>query len=152
MKENYSFMHDTCVVHLSDDDERIRLIQQGLNAHNARYGITRGTPVPFAFALEDEKGGFLGGIKGKIIAGWGEIGWLYSTGAQPGTGTALVRAAEDFCRAQDAHGMVVDTYGFQAPDFYRKLGYGEFGRIENYIGDHAVVYLYKRFNDTVAKR
>ncbi|MGF6648257.1 hypothetical protein P3T17_006420 [Paraburkholderia sp. GAS82] len=32
--------------------------------------------------------------------------------------------------------MIVDTFSFQAPDFYRKLGYSEWGRLTEMAGVH----------------
>jgi hypothetical protein len=37
----------------------------------------------------------------------------------------------------------VDTFGFQAPEFYRKLGYREFGRLDDFPAGHSRSWLTK---------
>jgi hypothetical protein len=39
----------------------------------------------------------------------------------------------------------LETYTFQAPDFYAKRGYSVFGRIDGYPPGHAKLFLSKRF-------
>ena len=42
-------------------------------------------------------------------------------------------------------GVRLDTTSFQAPDFYKRHGYTEFGRIDGYPPGHARIWLMKRF-------
>jgi len=38
---------------------------------------------------------------------------------------------------------VLDSYSFQAPDFYKKLGYQEFGLLEGFPAEHSRHFLWK---------
>ena len=49
-----------------------------------------------------------------------------------GVGTRLLASAEDQARQKGCIGIWLDTFSFQAPDFYRKHGYAAFGALDNY--------------------
>ena len=81
-------------------------------------------------------------VEGTIIAGltgytcWS---WLYietlAVAAEhrgQGLGAALVQEAERIGRDRDCHAVWVDTFSFQAPEFYRRLGYIPFGVLPDF--------------------
>ena len=70
----------------------------------------------------------VGGLYGKISYGWLFIELLSIPDQMrtQGTGTRLMRAAEDLARERQCVGIWLDTFSFQAPGFYRKLGFSEF--------------------------
>ncbi|MFZ2103609.1 MAG: GNAT family N-acetyltransferase [Oricola sp.] len=79
----------------------------------------------------DEAGVFLGGLRG-----YSQLGWLFvqylalaPAGRGQGVGRRLMEEAEAIARERGLAGIWVDTYEFQAPDFYAKLGYTEYGRL-----------------------
>jgi hypothetical protein len=41
----------------------------------------------------------------------------------------------------------VDTYGFQAPGFYERMGYAEFGRLEDFPPGSARHFLWKSLDE-----
>ncbi len=49
-----------------------------------------------------------------------------------GHGEALVAMAEQAARDYGARGVYLSTMSLQAPDFYPRLGYREWGRMEDY--------------------
>jgi ribosomal protein S18 acetylase RimI-like enzyme len=57
-----------------------------------------------------------------------------------------MQAIEEEARARDLIGIWLDTYSFQAPGFYRKLGYEEVGRIPDYPPGQARIFLAKRLD------
>jgi hypothetical protein len=46
-------------------------------------------------------------------------------------------------RAARLHHAMVDTFDFQAPGFYQKLGYVEWGVLEDFPGGHRRIYFRK---------
>ena len=78
-----------------------------------------------------EAGAFIGGLVGQTCHGLarGRTG----SGSRHdhrgrGHAMALMARAEDEARRRGATDSVLDTFSFQAPGFYRKLGYREFGQ------------------------
>lgn len=60
-----------------------------------------------------------------------------------GLGSKLMRQIEGHARSKNCDKIWVDTYEYQAPDFYTKNGFKEKGRIENYRGGHAKIFFTK---------
>jgi ribosomal protein S18 acetylase RimI-like enzyme len=86
-----------------------------------------------------------GGLAGWTWGGCGyiEFLWVRSDMRGSGVGSRLLAAAEAESRARGCLQVVVSSHSFQAPDFYRRHGYVECGRIEGYPRGHAQVHLVK---------
>jgi len=54
-----------------------------------------------------------------------------------------METAEAEARADGCRYVHLDSHSFQAPDFYEKLGYEEFGRLSDSPLDHEQVLLWK---------
>jgi GNAT superfamily N-acetyltransferase/uncharacterized glyoxalase superfamily protein PhnB len=80
---------------------------------------------PLACFARDAAGAVLGGAVGRR---WGACCELQQLWVQPaqrgqGIGSALVRAFEQQARGHGCRVFYLETFSFQAPDFYRALGY-----------------------------
>jgi GNAT superfamily N-acetyltransferase len=77
------------------------------------------------------EGRVAGGLAGETYAGWLFIRylWLEEALRRGGLGRAVIAAAEARARERGCHSAWVDTFSFQAPGFYAKQGYVEFGRL-----------------------
>jgi GNAT superfamily N-acetyltransferase len=89
----------------------------------------------FAVSLR-ERGKIVGGIVGEV---WTTVlfiqfFWIEQKFRRKDYGTRLIKAIEDEARRFGATRSYVDTMSFQAPGFYRRCGYEEFGSIEGYPG------------------
>ncbi|MBX4866753.1 GNAT family N-acetyltransferase [Rhizobium bangladeshense] len=105
----------------------VAAISDGLSAFNESSNIRRE-----AFAIIwREDGRLLGGITASVSVSILFIGnlWVEKSRRLTGIGTKLMAAAEEEGRRRAAGTACVDTLSTQAPAFYPKLGYVEFGRI-----------------------
>jgi ribosomal protein S18 acetylase RimI-like enzyme len=55
-----------------------------------------------------------------------------------------MQRAEDLAREKDCVGIWLDTFSFQAPEFYKKLGFSECGEILDYPLGHKRHFFQKR--------
>jgi len=96
-------------------------------------------------AVED--GTVIGGISARITQDWMYISLLgvRSDIRSTGVGSRLIQAAEQAARARNLTGMWLDTFTFQAPGFYEKMGFECFGQISDSPKDHARMFFSKRF-------
>ncbi|MGW1205275.1 GNAT family N-acetyltransferase [Streptomyces cyaneofuscatus] len=83
----------------------------------------------------DEHGAVAGGLTGRTWAYWlhVELLWVDARHRGSGLGSQLLAEAERVARTERACTRSrLETWDFQAPDFYRKQGYEEIGRVEDY--------------------
>ncbi|WP_416423909.1 GNAT family N-acetyltransferase [Pseudomonas sp. App30] len=123
-------------------------ILQPLRAFNiANAGST--VPETFALLVRDEQtDAIIGGLYGKLFYRWMFIELLVvpeQTRGQ-GTGSRLMEMAEAHARAKDCVGIWLDTFSFQAPAFYQRHGYTEFGHIDDYPPTHTRHFFQKRLH------
>ncbi len=79
---------------------------------------------------------------------WGKVHvrtlWVHPDHRSKGLGSRLVGWAEERGRELGCVAVVVDTMSFQAPDFYTRRGYRQFGLSEGYAGGASRHYLEKK--------
>lgn len=119
-------------------------IVAGLNEHSATHGVTFGKR-PLCVSVRDAQGTLVGGLTGHTLGDWLYIRLLWVSLAARGheVGTRLLRAAEHDAMERGCVGAYVDTFSFQAQGFYEKQGYGVFGSLTPFWGEHTRVYLKK---------
>ncbi len=119
-----------------------------LHAHTvAQVGET--TFATFALLLREHADGpVIGGLLGRIAFDWLFIELLAVPEAMRGKGLGadLMRRGEEIARERGCVGARLDTYSFQAPKFYEKLGYREFGTIEDHPRGARRHFMYKYFD------
>jgi GNAT superfamily N-acetyltransferase len=96
--------------------------------------------------LHDTQGSLMGGVVGTIWGQCVEINylWVHPSLRGHGYGSRLLQTLEQEARAQQCHSAILDTYSFQAPDFYQRLRYEVFGVIEGYPAGYQKLFLKKR--------
>jgi GNAT superfamily N-acetyltransferase len=124
--------------------------RESIRAPLSAYNEMRGGPANYramAILLRDaESGETIGGLWGWSVYDWFRIDLLFVPEQLrgEGLGTRLVRQAEAIARERGHIGMWVDTFDFQAPGFYQKLGYEVFGVLPDHARGHRCFFLYKR--------
>ena len=69
--------------------------------------------------------------------------WVDDARRRQGLGRSLLEAVEAEAVRRGCAQIVLSTHSFQAPDFYKRHGYEEFGRLENFPPGHARIWLRK---------
>ena len=89
---------------------------------------------------------------GHTFASWlyVELLWLPEELRGSGLGVRVLAEAEAEAARRDCIGSHLDTFSFQAPGFYRRLGYEVFGVIDDYPPGHRRLFLRKRFGSPEA--
>jgi ribosomal protein S18 acetylase RimI-like enzyme len=122
-------------------------IVSGLRAFNARQ--RRAKPKPFrkfAVYVRDGGGEIVGGLVGITHLDWLYVDYLWIDDAARGRGYGrrLMQAAERVAVRHGCRGAWLDTMSFQAPGFYRRLGYRKFGELADLTGGAMRYWLWKR--------
>ena len=109
---------------INDDDDRIDdFIHEGFTAYGEQCGVELNYDE-FCFAAEDE-GKIIGVITGHAYYNEVHIGDLIvgSKCRRGGVGRKLVETVEGAYAGRGYRKITLTTFGFQAPEFYKKLGY-----------------------------
>lgn len=70
--------------------------------------------------------------------------WVHRDLRGQSLGTQLLQAVEQQARLRGCQQIVLTSFSFQAPGFYRKLGYEEFAVLPGHPRGHHNVYLCKQ--------
>lgn len=124
------------------DQKRRDLIQSRLEETNSQLShvmrALRGTPSddeqPVQLYAVADDGELAGGLVGYAWGRWLHVDllWVDERHRGEGLGSRLMTQAEETAVALGCEHSRVETWGFQAPDFYQKLGYVTVGVVENY--------------------
>jgi len=135
------------VIEEHPDPRDLDFLEDQINAYNvAVTGITDWYPL--AIFVRDDAGQILAGINGGMWGGYLEIQnlWVREDLRGQGLGRRLLLAAEQQARARGCTQALLDTHDFQAPEFYKQLGYAVFGIFEGIGGRYNRYYLRKRLD------
>ena len=130
------------------DTEARDLILALLDADNSRK-TGRQEHSDFAVLLRDPATrGVIGGLWAMDDFGWAFITYLYVPPQLRGLrlGEKLMTEAEAIARERGMVGLWVNTFDFQAPGFYEKLGYTVFGVLEGEGDAAGQTFLRKRLS------
>ena len=120
---------------LTDDpkEEDINIILNNLKEYNLSR-IELKEVRPLAIFVNDERSNKIGGISAKTHGNWLEISFLWVDEKLRGQkiGSKLLTDAESEAIKRGCKYSFLDTFGFQARDFYLKSGYKEVFTLEDY--------------------
>jgi GNAT superfamily N-acetyltransferase len=118
-------------------DKRLTaVLEDGLAAYNAeRTGIRDWRPLAVT-AHDPESGELVGGLQGRTSLGlfFLDLFYLPERMRHSGTGSAMIRMAEVEAIRRGCRAATLITVNFQAPEFYARHGWEEFGRIPSAPG------------------
>jgi N-acetylglutamate synthase-like GNAT family acetyltransferase len=107
-------------------------IAEGISRHNSHDSILREN---FAIVKRQGANPLVGGVTASVSFSILFINniWVGEDDRLTGIGRELMLAVENEGRKRHAKTACVDTLSTQAPEFYEKLGYVEFGRLEGEV-------------------
>lgn len=111
----------------SDGNEKdIDEIHTKLKAYNLNKR-EKSESIPIGVFYEDERGKKVAGLTGETFGNWLCIRYLYVDEGYRGRGigSEILKAAETEAIERGCIFAFVDTFSFQAPEFYTKSGYKE---------------------------
>lgn len=125
----------------SDEDEAFVVSQT--RAFNEEF--TKNDVRPLCAFARAADGSIIGGLTGKTYWNYLDVAFLWVDEAHRGAGVGrdLTLAAEAEAKRRGCKHSLLDTFSFQALDFYRRLGYEEFGRLPGFSGHHVRHYMTK---------
>jgi len=122
----------------------VQYLDDRINEFNmSRTGITDVRPL--AVFVRDDRTEIVAGVHGWTWGGCCEVKtlWVHEQWRGLDLGTRLIAAVENEARARGARQIVLSTHIFQAPDFYRRLGFEPIGHFEDYPVGYQSIYLRK---------
>lgn len=128
-------------------------IVAGINEFNEQQvPASHPTWTPIELAISDDHGELIGGLLGGVGC-WGgleiKILWVAERYRAEGLGSKLLEKAEAVATAQGATHAMLDTFDFQARDFYLKKGYTIAGEITGFPAGHTRYYCYKKLTEAL---
>jgi GNAT superfamily N-acetyltransferase len=104
-----------------------------------------GTWDPLQIYAKDDDGNLVGGIDCRTKGMWLEVGpfWIDEQHRGHGLGTEIMDRVELAARERGCTKSYVDTFSFQAPEFYQNRGYTICGSLSDYPPGHAYMILVK---------
>ena len=125
----------------SEDD---KIVIAGLQASNAQ--LTGHTTQHYSVFARNESGKIIGGslvYVGRDSA-FIDVIWVDPSYRLQGIGQSLLKEAEKQAQKHDCIWIKLDTYEFQAPEFYLKCGFEIYGEVKNYTREQSKIFLRKK--------
>ena len=140
MDEEYTIVYDE-----NPAQSSWGIIGHGLQAYNTQQAGDD-KPQRLCFVVKGPGETAAGGVLGVVFYDWLyiELLWLPAALRGRGYGRRLLMEIEEEGRRRGAKNAFLDTFSFQAPDFYKKHGYHVFGELADFPVGHTRYYLTKR--------
>jgi GNAT superfamily N-acetyltransferase len=118
------------------------IIGRGLDHYNEQQAGDPGFQR-LCFVLQAPDQEIVGGALGEIYWEWFHLDllWIKDELRGQGHGRRLLKRVEDEARQRGAKHVFLDTFSFQAPDFYTRLGYEVFGELPDFPLGHQRYFL-----------
>jgi GNAT superfamily N-acetyltransferase len=125
----------------STEDES-EAVHEMLRAYNRKFMREFGD---YSFHIEDA-GKIVAGIVAGSVFDTLEVEFLFvdENYRGKGLGRALIDHVEERAARDGLRRILLNTYSFQAPDFYRALGYEQLLKIEPCFGEYSQYFFMKR--------
>lgn len=138
-------MHNLIITAATPEELRSGELGRKLRHHN--YAFVGEYPEQQFIRLNarDESGRLLGGIRSFVFLQWLSIDVLFVEADVRGSGlgSRLLAEAERQAIALGANNAKLETFEWQAAAFYRRQGYEEYARIDDYVSGYHLASMKK---------
>jgi GNAT superfamily N-acetyltransferase len=130
-------------VEANPDESDVEALGLGLDDYNRGFLGDTGY-ARIALFVRNAAGEIRAGLDAMVYAKWlfVKLLWVHADLRRAGIGGELLAEAERRAIEHGCHSVWLDTFSFQAPEFYKKMGYVPFGSIEVPPG-HQRIFLQK---------
>ena len=117
---------------INGTNDEANYVRNKLIEFNSKH-VPNGTYEEFNFCAKNEKDEIIAGLNSAVCWNWMEIDilWVEDDHRGEGFGRRLLEEAERIAKAKDCSFIKLNTFSFQAPEFYKKYGYYEMAVIDN---------------------
>ena len=118
---------------LNPDQTDLDSVRQGIRSYN-RMHLPEGEVHAVGCFAKDENGKTMGGLTGEMFKNtvFVEFLWVDAESRTSGLGSQLMSMLEDKVKPHGVTHVYLDTYSFQALEFYLKLGFEKVGQYSGY--------------------
>ncbi|WP_061035520.1 MULTISPECIES: GNAT family N-acetyltransferase [Vibrio] len=118
---------------LNPEQNDLDFIRDGIRAYNRMHLPDGDVNAIGCFARNDE-GRVIGGLTGEMFNNtvFVEYLWVDAEARTSGLGSKLIALLEEQVKRHGVTHLYLDTYSFQALDFYLKLGFEKVGQYSGY--------------------
>ena len=129
------------------DPEDKKVLTEGLLAHHARQGHPRESET-FSIFLKDQNKKVMGAIIVTFL--WNGMAinslWIDESLRKQGWGGKLMQAVEKEAIERRCTIAYTDTFPWQAPGFYERLGYTLYGKLDDFPQGFSLCYYRKKLS------
>jgi GNAT superfamily N-acetyltransferase len=141
-------LNDGMTVHYGATRDEIDFVWNGIIEYNKTTGPMLEYPPyeRFDVLVRNDHGEIVAGVLSKMYlrSVFVEVLWVSESLRKKGIGSKLLHEVECCIKEKGCRMIHLDTFSFQAIDFYLRLGYSVFGTIEDYPDGIKRYYLKKR--------
>jgi GNAT superfamily N-acetyltransferase len=121
------------------------IIGRGVGAYNREQtGASQFERLCYVLRGPDDE--IVGGVLGEAYYGWlfVDLLWVKEELRGRGHGHDLLTTVEEAARQRGAQQAYLDTFSFQAPEFYKQHGYEVFAELQDFPPGHQRYFMRKR--------
>lgn len=129
----------------TDEEVRSGFVGRQLREFNYRYAGEYPEVQYIRLNARDSEGKVVGGLRAIVAMYWLriEVLWVHEDVRGNGIGSQLLMEAERMSRELGAKNSALETFEWQAPQFYARHGYEEVARMDKYVGDFYLAIMRK---------
>ncbi|MCC6696513.1 MAG: GNAT family N-acetyltransferase [Candidatus Hydrogenedentes bacterium] len=137
-------MHETVCIEAVRPDSLLERVKTEMRRHTESH-VHWEQYAELTVVARNAAGEVAGALFGETGRGWLHLSvvWVDEASRGKGLGRELVAVAEAEGRRRNCSGVYLDTFSYQGPGFYEKLGYEVFGVLEDYPPGHKRFYMRK---------